>query len=73
MVAYLRNRGIDAVVRYPAPLHLQPAFHHLLLQPGSFPVAEALARETLCLPIRPDLSDDEVQYVTQAVSEFFRI
>jgi dTDP-4-amino-4,6-dideoxygalactose transaminase len=71
MVEYLRNQGIDAVVRYPVPLHLQPAFRHLLIQPGSFPVAEALSRETLCLPIRPDLSDNEVEYVTQAVSRFF--
>jgi dTDP-4-amino-4,6-dideoxygalactose transaminase len=72
LLEYLISQGIDAVVRYPVPLHMQRAFRYLGIHPGSFPVAEALSRETLCLPIRPDLSEDEIGYVTQAVSGFFR-
>jgi len=38
---------------------------------GSFPVAEQLARELLCLPIRPDIGIDEIDYVADCVREFF--
>jgi dTDP-4-amino-4,6-dideoxygalactose transaminase len=71
LLRHLRARGVEAVVRYPTPIHLQPAFAALDHRPGDFPVAERLARELLCLPIRPDMSDDEVGHVVAAVREFF--
>lgn len=71
LLAHLHSRSIDAVVRYPVPLHLQPAFSTLGYRPGQFPIAEALAAQTLCLPIRPDLTDSEMCYICEAVREFF--
>jgi dTDP-4-amino-4,6-dideoxygalactose transaminase len=71
LLAHLRSRDIDAVVRYPTPIHLQPAFARRGWKAGQFPVAEALARELLCLPIRPDIGIDEIDYVTDCVREFF--
>lgn len=71
LLAFLRERGIDAVIRYPTPIHLQPAFAKCGWKAGQFPVAEALARELLCLPLRPDLSLAEVDYVVQATRDFF--
>ncbi|MFF3224119.1 DegT/DnrJ/EryC1/StrS family aminotransferase [Nocardia suismassiliense] len=58
----LRANGIDAVVRYPTPIHRQPAFaaHHFH---GDFPNAEYQAANTLALPIRPDMSDADVEFV----------
>lgn len=69
LLAALRERGVDAVVRYPVPLHLQPAFGYLGYGEGAFPVAEALARETLCLPIRPDLAPADADYVCRTIRE----
>ncbi|MET9915018.1 DegT/DnrJ/EryC1/StrS family aminotransferase [Streptomyces sp. NPDC006476] len=67
----LQAAGIDAVVRYPIPLHLQGAFRSLGHEVGAFPVSEALSRETLCLPLHPALNADQVGYVTEAVHAFF--
>lgn len=71
LLKYLQERGVDAVVRYPQPIHLQPAFADQNWRPGEFPVAERLARELLCLPIRPDMSFSEVEAVAEAVRDFF--
>jgi dTDP-4-amino-4,6-dideoxygalactose transaminase len=71
LLAHLRANGIDAVIRYETPIHLQPAFSDCGFQPGQFPVAERLAKELLCLPIRPDLSPEEVGYVCDTTRELF--
>lgn len=67
---YLRQRGIDAKICYPTPVHRQPAFSHLDWPQDAFPVSSALAAELLCLPIRPDMTPGEVDFVSQAVREF---
>jgi dTDP-4-amino-4,6-dideoxygalactose transaminase len=71
LLEHLQSKGVDAVVRYPVPIHLQPAFADCGWQRGQFPVAEALARELLCLPIRPNLTVSEVDYVCDCVRSFF--
>jgi len=71
LLAHLQAAGIDAVVRYPTPIHLQPAFADLGWQRGQFPVAERLARELLCLPIRPDMTPGETAAVVDSVRRFF--
>ncbi|MGW6120855.1 DegT/DnrJ/EryC1/StrS family aminotransferase [Nocardia sp. NPDC055165] len=62
VLAQLRSDGIDAVVRYPVPIHHQPAFARYGFD-GKYPHAENQATSTLCLPIRPDLSPAEVDFV----------
>jgi dTDP-4-amino-4,6-dideoxygalactose transaminase len=52
-------------------VHLTGAYAYLGLTEGSFPVAEALARECLSLPIFPGMRDDEVEHVVASVSTFF--
>jgi dTDP-4-amino-4,6-dideoxygalactose transaminase len=71
LLAHLRAHGVDAVVRYPVPIHRQPAFAHLELARGRFPVAERLADELLALPLRPDLNEEELEYVCATVRGFF--
>jgi dTDP-4-amino-4,6-dideoxygalactose transaminase len=71
LMAYLRARGVDATVRYPVPIHLQPAFSRYGWRKGQFPVAERLAEELLCLPIRPDMSSAEVEQVVGLIRAFF--
>jgi dTDP-4-amino-4,6-dideoxygalactose transaminase len=66
----LAERGIHAGVHYPHPVHLQPAASSWKpggFRPGDFPAAEALAREVLCLPVHPFLSDADVDRVAGEV------
>ena len=70
--AYLAERGIGSEVYYPIPLHLQKCFGYLGKGPGSFPVSEMLAKETLALPVHPELRVEDVERVVKVVSEFYR-
>jgi dTDP-4-amino-4,6-dideoxygalactose transaminase len=72
LIEHLQARGVDVVVRYPVPIHLQPAFAEYGWRSGQFPVAEALAKELLCLPIRPNLTTSEIDYVADCVRSFFK-
>ena len=63
----LRGRGIAAAVYYPFPIHLQPAYADLGYQAGDLPGAEAAARETLALPIYPELPHTAVEKVADAI------
>ncbi|VFR58019.1 DegT/DnrJ/EryC1/StrS aminotransferase [plant metagenome] len=71
LLGYLTRAGIDAVVRYPQPIHLQPAFNAQRWNQGQFPVAENLAATTLCLPMRPDMSEAEINTVCSVVRSFY--
>ncbi len=71
LMKHLQGRGIAVGVHYPTPIHLQPAYTGLGLREGSFPVAERLAQTTLSLPMFPELRDEEIAYVCDAVKEFF--
>lgn len=69
---YLNKHAIDAVVRYPTPIHQQPAFQQRGWRCGQFPIAEKLSRELLCLPIRPDFTDMHISYICDRIREFFQ-
>lgn len=70
--AYLSEKGIPAMVYYPKPLHLQPAYTDPAYPVGSLPNAERLAREVISLPMHPFLSEDQIAYIAEAVRGFFR-
>jgi dTDP-4-amino-4,6-dideoxygalactose transaminase len=69
--AFLSQRGIGTKRHYPEPPHLSPAFADLGHPPGSFPVAEAIARETLSLPLFPGITEEQLQTVAAGVADFF--
>jgi dTDP-4-amino-4,6-dideoxygalactose transaminase len=69
--SFLRERGIGTGRHYPKPPHLSPAYARLGYRPGSFPVAEAISRECLSLPMFPGMTEGEVDRVATAISEFF--
>ncbi len=71
LLDFLIGRSIEATVRYPVPIHLQPAFAVQGWQPGQFPVAEALAAQMLCLPLRPGMPEQERWHVVRSVRAFF--
>lgn len=65
----LQARGVGTAIHYATPVHRQPAYAHLGLAEGSFPVAEQAAREVLSLPLFPELTPDEVDRVIAATRE----
>ncbi|KJK51692.1 glutamine--scyllo-inositol aminotransferase [Lentzea aerocolonigenes] len=67
-LAELRDRGVDAVLRYPVPIARQPAFAGFGFVPEDYPNADFLAHNALCLPMRPDLTPTEIDTVTTALA-----
>ncbi|MCB4755538.1 MAG: DegT/DnrJ/EryC1/StrS family aminotransferase [Elusimicrobia bacterium] len=69
---YLTERGIGTEVYYPLPLHLQECFQDLGYAKGDFPHSEKAAGKILALPIYPELTSDQIEYVIGAVMSFIR-
>ncbi|WP_050479707.1 DegT/DnrJ/EryC1/StrS family aminotransferase [Herbaspirillum rhizosphaerae] len=71
LMAHLLQNGVDTRVHYPIPIHLQDAAKQLGYKLGDFPNAERYAKTMVSLPIYPELSDTEVNYVIEVVKSFF--
>jgi dTDP-4-amino-4,6-dideoxygalactose transaminase len=72
LALYLKDKGIGTSIYYPMPLHLQKCFSYLGYKEGDFPVAERICKEIIALPMYPELTDDEVDYVCDAIKQFYR-
>ena len=68
---HLRNSGVEAIIHYPMPLHLQPAASDLGYSVGSFPVAEGLSQSILSLPLFPGMTEDQQDIVVDSIADFF--
>jgi dTDP-4-amino-4,6-dideoxygalactose transaminase len=71
LAGFLKKRGIGTGLHYPLPLHLQPAYSRLGLGEGSFPEAEAAAREVLSLPMFADITTEQINYVCDCIGEYY--
>ncbi|MFA5410467.1 MAG: DegT/DnrJ/EryC1/StrS family aminotransferase [Candidatus Omnitrophota bacterium] len=70
LTEHLRAKGIDARVYYPLPLHLQRCFKYLGYKKADFPESEKASCQTLAIPVYPDLSRGEMDYIITAIKEF---
>ncbi len=71
LLRFLLERGVEAKVHYPVPVHLQPASRGLGYRPGDFPLCEAQAQEIITLPAHQYLTEEEVDCVIEQVWRFY--
>jgi len=69
--AALQRRGIGTEVYYPIPMHRQECFAYLGYGAGAFPESERAADETLAIPVHPELTTQQAEYVVDCIHEFF--
>jgi len=65
----LAEAGVDTGIHYPLPVHLQPAYAHLGYTRGDFPVAEHLAERILSLPMFPEITSGQIEYVVEQLAK----
>ena len=68
---FLAEEGVGSAIYYPVPLHLQECFKELGYKRGDMPVSERASKETLALPIYPELSAAKERHVVKSISTFF--
>lgn len=70
--AFLKENGVDTMVYYPLPLHVQPVFKELGYKEGDFPESEKAAKEAISLPMFPELKKEQIEYVVENVVKFYK-
>jgi len=72
LAQYLKNKGIQTLIHYPLPVHLQEAYADLRVKKGQLKTAESLAKQILSLPMFPEISEKELKAVCAAVNNYKR-
>ena len=70
LIDYLKELGIGTLIHYPIPPHLSEAYKYLGKKEGDFPIAERYAKEVLSLPMYNSMTDEELEYVINAINSF---
>jgi dTDP-4-amino-4,6-dideoxygalactose transaminase len=72
LMAYLNKNGVQALVHYPLPLHLQPAAKNLGYQENDFPVTMEMSKKIISLPLYPELSKQQQDHVVNLFKAFYK-
>lgn len=70
--SFLKENGVETMVYYPLPLHVQPVFKELGYKVGDFPHSEKAANEAISLPMFPELKQEQIEYVVENIVKFFK-
>ena len=72
LMAYLNKNGVQALVHYPLPLHLQPAAKNLGYKENDFPVTMEMSKKIMSLPLYPELSERQQDHVANLFKAFYK-
>jgi len=70
LVNYLKDNGIETLIHYLIPIHLQKAYKDFGYKAGDFSVAEIISKTVLSLPLWYEMSDDEINYVISVLNKW---
>lgn len=68
---YLKKHGIQTVIHYPIPIHLQEPYKKMGFKEGDFPITEIISQKILSLPIFPEIKDSEIEYICHKIKKFY--
>ena len=68
----LHRLGVNTIIYYPIPIHLQPAYKELGYKKGSLPITEKVCNEVISLPIFPELKSIQQAYIIDKIKEIFK-
>ncbi|HEX8222173.1 MAG TPA: DegT/DnrJ/EryC1/StrS family aminotransferase [Chloroflexia bacterium] len=71
LMSHMKEHGVDPMVHYPVPIHLQEAYSFLGLGRGAYPESEKMAGEIVTLPMYPELTDEQAATVVRVVASYF--
>jgi dTDP-4-amino-4,6-dideoxygalactose transaminase len=71
LIDYLAEQSVQALIHYPIPAHLQKAYAYLNYKPGSLPNTEKATQRIVSLPMYPELTNDEIDYVIESIRSYF--
>jgi len=69
---HLKEQQIGNAIYYPISLHLQECYQHLGYNVGDFPESEKAAQETIAVPVYPELSQEQQDYVIETIRKFYQ-
>ena len=70
LIEYLNKKGIETLIHYPIPMHLQKSFENFHFLKGSFPNAEIISSTELSLPLYYGMNDDQIDYIIKSINTF---
>ncbi len=73
LIQFLQEKGIHTGIHYPIPCHLQPVMKTFSGRPSVLPKTESVVQEIISLPMFPELTEDEILYITQSIKEFLTL
>jgi dTDP-4-amino-4,6-dideoxygalactose transaminase len=72
LAAFLKSKNIETAVHYPVALHNMEAYKYLGYTPNDFPVSNLYQDQILSLPMYPELSEAQIEYISKQIKEFFQ-